>query len=97
MSEQLALDGTTRDIGVVEHLFPRTKSGALRENPMPSVYGPGPADKRCRDCVHLLVFEQSRRWFKCELRRMSSSVVTDHRATWPTCGKFEQAPESEYA
>ena len=92
MAEQLAF-GSFRDIGVVESRFERTKSGALKHNPMPVVYGPGPADKRCRDCAHLLVFEQSKRWFKCELRRVSGSTVTDHRALWPTCGRFEPVDE----
>ena len=96
MPEQLAFDGTVRDIGVVESRFARTKSGTLKENPMPSVYGYGPTDKVCGDCVHFYrVGGVAGRYFKCELRHVSSSAVTDHRVNWPTCGKFEEATEEE--
>lgn len=91
MTEQMGLDGSVRDIGVVESRFPRTKSGTLKYNPMPSVYGFGPTDKVCGDCKHLVAVRMSKTYYKCELRRMSSSAVTDHRVNWPTCGKFEEA------
>ena len=83
--------GVDRDPGVVMDGFERVKTGALKHNPMPVLYGPGPDDKRCRDCVHCHA-GHSRRWFKCDLREFSNSTRTDHRATWPTCGKFEQDP-----
>ena len=93
MPEQLAFDGKTRDIGVVESRFARSKSGTLKENPMPTIYGFGPTDKKCRDCIHLVAFRFSKTYYKCDLRRISHSAVTDHRALWPTCGKFVEATE----
>lgn len=95
--------GTVRDPGVVEGLqndhLRRTdrrayakahRSRVPSENPMLAVYGPGPGGMTCKGCVHLFrAFGGARNYPKCELRRVSSSVATDHRVNWPACGKYE--------
>lgn len=83
--------GEDRDPGVVADLFPRLKSGALASNPMLVMYGEGPPDRRCRDCDR---FRWYGRYGKCDRRENSNSTRTDHRATWPTCGKFTQGEET---
>ena len=62
-------------------------------NPCLALYGPGPAVTKCKTCTHLFSYEQSKRWYKCDLRKMSHSVATDHRVNWPSCGKYEEAIE----
>jgi hypothetical protein len=80
------------DLGVTEQHMERTKSGTLKQNPMPLVYGAGPEDKKCRDCAHFYrVGGVGGRYYKCDLRHQTSGPATDHRALWPTCGKFEAA------
>lgn len=69
----------------------RSKSGTLLSNPLRIAYGPGPDGTRCGDCVHLHR-GYSGRYFKCDLRRNTSSTSTDHRARWESCAKFEPQP-----
>ena len=57
-------------------------------NPMVKIYGPGPSNYRCKDCTHLYAKQFANRYFKCDLRRNTNGPATDHRANWPTCGKF---------
>lgn len=65
-------------------------------NPMLALYGQGPADQRCKDCIQLVRFKQAKAWHKCALRRGKRSrwggPATDHKANWPACGRF--APKS---
>jgi hypothetical protein len=68
----------------------RNKDGSMKNNPMLS-YGPGPEGKRCKDCSHLTAYSYARTYHKCDLRRVSSSAVTDHRVNWPSCARFEEA------
>lgn len=82
--------GVDRDPGIFESTMARNKSGTLKENPLRALYGPSPDDKKCRNCVHLERWEMGHTWFKCDLRRNTSSTFTDHRATWPTCARFEE-------
>lgn len=44
----------------------------------------GPADHRCGDCAHLKAYQQSKGWYKCDLR-ITHSTVTDVRLRWPAC------------
>lgn len=70
----------------------RTKSGSYVVNPLLRPYGPGPEGKRCKHCQHLT--QKNDRWFKCDLRAGTfekSTPVSDHRANWPACGKFQPA------
>ena len=66
------------------------KSGKWKHNYMLAVYGSGPDNERCRDCVHLVRYQMGSTWFKCDLRPITGSVASDHNATWPACGKFEK-------
>lgn len=61
-------------------------------NPCIALYGPGPAATTCKECVHLRyrVQRNPKRWWKCDLRRVSHSPSTDHRVSWPACGRYEQ-------
>jgi hypothetical protein len=68
----------------------RTKSGTFKHNPMVAAYGPGPEDRRCWDCAHLLRYQAGGTWFKCDLRYNTGGAATDHRARWPTCARFEE-------
>lgn len=42
----------------------------------------------CRDCVHLVQHQQSKRWYKCDLTT-PGGATTDWSPLWPACGKFE--------
>jgi hypothetical protein len=63
--------------------------GKGKINPCLKLHGPGPADKRCKDCALFIRREMSKTYFKCELRGITRGPATDHRANWPTCGKFQ--------
>lgn len=77
MIEQLSLPGIT------DQTVPRRDP-----NPCIRLYGPGPADYRCRDCQHFERHRQGTTWFKCALRKNTGGRATDHRALWQTCGRF---------
>jgi hypothetical protein len=70
----------------------RNTDGSAKTNPM-LVHGPGPADKQCADCSHLIVYRYSKAYYKCDLRNNSASARTDQRVGWPSCAKFEQAAD----
>jgi len=74
------------------HTVQDAKTMARVENPNPCVkiYDFGPKDKRCKHCVHLFSYGNTRNYFKCDLRRVTHGPATDHRANWQTCGKFEE-------
>jgi hypothetical protein len=93
--------GVDRDPGVVEGLPAGSENrvkngkgrlGAFKVNPLLALYGPGPEGAICRDCVHLERHQYGTTFYKCDLRRNTSSPTTDHRVRWPACGKFEAAP-----
>lgn len=59
-------------------------------NPCVNLYGPGPTDKKCKDCRLLTYNQHQKRYYKCQLRGITSGPGTDHRMTWPACGRFIQ-------
>ncbi len=59
-------------------------------NPLVVAYGLDPVGRKCRDCVHLTFRDRVARYYKCELRFISSGAATDHRAGWDACGQFIQ-------
>jgi hypothetical protein len=59
-------------------------------NPCIKAYGPGPAGVVCRDCAHFFAHQRAKKYFKCDLRGFTHGPGTDHKALWPTCGKFEK-------
>ena len=63
-----------------------------RVNPCIAVYGPGPDDTQCKTCIHCRYPLQRslKRYWKCDLRKLTHSRSSDHRVTWPTCGRYEQ-------
>lgn len=60
-------------------------------NPCVTVWGPGPEGERCRSCRHLVRPGANRAWPKCSLRAITRGAATDHRVTWPACGRWEAA------
>lgn len=44
--------------------------------------------KRCKDCIHLCSYSQSRTWYKCELYGISRSEATDWGKNYTSCGFF---------
>jgi len=70
----------------------RIITGDGKSNPCIALHGPGPADKRCKDCALCYYNQFSKRYYKCELRGSTRGPATDHRANWPTCGKFQPQP-----
>jgi len=71
------------------HKSNRNKDGSYKTNPLLSVHGPGPDNKRCKHCAFFYTKYFSKKYFKCELRKYTKSPNTDHRANWLTCGRFE--------
>jgi hypothetical protein len=63
----------------------------LRINPMVRVYGNGPEDKKCKHCGYFYRKYYSKTYFKCEFRGDTNGPGTDHKANWPTCGKFKES------
>jgi hypothetical protein len=59
-------------------------------NPCVNLYGPGPTDKKCKDCRLLTYRQCGKRYYKCHLRNITSGPGTDHRMRWPACGRFIQ-------
>lgn len=56
-------------------------------NPMVKDNGPGPEDKKCKDCVYIQGFKQSATWHRCKLRNGGRG---DHKANWETCSLFKE-------
>ena len=61
-----------------------------KSNPCIGLYGPGPTNTKCKNCIHFLVKRMGNKYFKCDLRNITAGPGTDHRANWPTCGKYEE-------
>jgi len=62
-----------------------------KANPCIAVYGKyAVTDTKCKDCKHLLIHQCSKRYYKCNLRKVTAGPATDHRCNWPACGKFEE-------
>lgn len=71
------------------------RADRVSDNPCVQLWGFGPDGKTCGDCAHLLVLQQSRRWYKCGLRHdLTHSHKTDQLRRWQACGRFvEGQPE----
>lgn len=68
------------------------KGGKVTVNPMHAAFGVR-GDRTCGDCVHLFARQLSGRYLKCEMRSLSGSASSDHRAGWIACGLFEARDE----
>jgi hypothetical protein len=65
----------------------------VKGNPLLAVHGPGPEGATCAGCRFLYRKDyRAGEYFKCSLRGDTNGAGTDHRASWPACGKFEQRP-----
>lgn len=85
--------GRDRDPDVVDEVIGRSASGVRTSNPCVIAFGPGPEGATCSDCVHLFrVGGVAGRYYKCDLRRVSSGPATDHRVRWPACARYEREP-----
>ena len=75
---------------------PEPEERTKREgNPMLAVYGPGPGSARCKTCAHLVRLRRGGTYRKCDLRRNTHGAATDHKATWPACGKYRAGKATE--
>lgn len=60
-------------------------------NPCVDLYGRGPEDTYCRTCMYLLRLDYHNQvYLKCEQRKITHGVGTDHRAKWPACAHYEE-------
>lgn len=85
--------GVDVDLSVIESNATRTKSGSLKRNPLLTVYGPGPDGARCGTCSHCFrVGVVAGRYYKCDLRRLTSGPGSDHRVRWPACAQYQREP-----
>lgn len=64
-------------------------------NPMVKSCGKGPAEFKCKHCVYFIRKEYSKTYFKCQWRGNTNGPGTDHKANWPTCGKFMAVSKTE--
>lgn len=65
-------------------------------NPCLALYGAGPENQPCVDCVHLRYRPQRNpkaRYWKCDLRKLTDGPASDHRVNWPSCGRYEARTE----
>ena len=79
---QLTLDGSEVPIEQAQRV--------RRGNPLIPIFGPGPEGTKCGDCTHLFLRAAAGHYLKCDLRRNTYGAATDHRARWPTCGRYQE-------
>ncbi len=67
--------------------------GAPVINPCLAVYGQGPDGQICKGCVHLRYppMRSGKKYWKCDLRKLSHGAATDHKVSYPACGRWEAA------
>lgn len=89
MSTQTSLFGLPSKL-----LVPGQKKGpGKKSNPMLRL-GPGPEGKKCKTCMHLVVKQFSKNYYKCRYRGDTNGPGTDHRVNWPACTLYaEDYPE----
>lgn len=70
-------------------------SGPTNPNPCLSLYGVGPDGVTCKGCVHLRYrpLRSGKRYWKCDLRKLTESASSDHRVSWQACGRYEKRTE----
>jgi hypothetical protein len=67
----------------------REKARRLAGNPMVASCGFGPEGAKCGQCAYLTAHHFDKRYYKCLLRgKPTRGSATDHRVTWPACGRF---------
>lgn len=67
------------------------KPPKFKGNPCLQYYGPGPEGQTCKGCTHLYTHQPgANRYYKCNLRPLTSGPGTDHRVRWPACSRYEK-------
>ena len=64
----------------------------IKGNPCLALYGQGPEGKTCKGCKHLYYqggVGVAGSYLKCAMRKNTRGPGTDHKASWPACGKYE--------
>lgn len=61
-----------------------------QENPCVALYGKDAMGRSCRYCSHLYAKQLAKRYYKCDLRKNTCGLGTDHRVNWPACGRYER-------
>ena len=71
---------------VPEHV----KAQQASKNPMVRKAGLGPDGVTCKDCRFLIeVYGNTKKYFKCGHRGITSGAGTDHRQGWDACRLYE--------
>lgn len=73
-------------------LFKDIERRQALENPMARAYGEKPGYK-CKSCDHLVYKQLARRYYKCELYKITSGAATDFKVNWTACSKWTMAPD----
>ena len=81
-------DWLTQHGGTPAKVKRKRKSYAGLPNPLIALYGAGPELRQCKECKHFYRKEFASVYRKCDLRPDTNGPGTDHRATWPACGRF---------
>ena len=66
------------------------------DNQCIALYGKGPEGQTCKGCVHLrypIQRNPKARFWKCDLRRLTHGRATDHKVSYPACGRYEPRTE----
>jgi len=66
---------------------PRVKHNGLQT--MQELYGTLPG-RRCKDCIHHMQFNYTRRYYKCELWRLTRDSTSDIKILGIACRKYER-------
>lgn len=89
MSIEVAIDLFGNPIHPAYNL--KNKTGQFKNNPCIPCYGKGPEGTKCKTCALLIKkYFNGKTYNKCSLRGNNNSVGTDHKVSWPTCGKYKE-------
>lgn len=97
MAEQLNLFDVPEESPIGTGIDMPQPKASKSQNPCVVVYGVGPNGVTCADCVHLRYRPRpsGKKFWKCDLRALTDGPATDHRKSWPSCGRYEKR-EGEY-
>jgi len=56
-------------------------------NPLVRLHGEMGGEK-CKNCKHLIWHQASKRYYKCNQRKITRGAATDHRVNWDACKLF---------
>lgn len=65
-------------------------------NPMVKKSGFGPKGEKCKSCHFILrVKPNTKVYYKCQYRGISSGAGTDHRLKWDACSQYHKEGDCE--